>query len=217
MPRSSRHTKEELRALIVTETLDMVRRHGSRYVTARRIAQAIGYTPGMLYSAFANLQEILLHVNTVSLESLRHDCVAARLAARGPADSIRAMGIAYVDFAERHTDQFELMFKPADLTGLSRPPRLLQTIASLFCMVERDLAELAPSTDFKSRQLGARALWSAVHGTAALTLSRRLYLDGTPAGREILDASIDYFLAYWQEGRAGRQPAAPTRVAEKLP
>lgn len=200
MARRSRHTKEELQALIVEATLELVQARGSDHVTARRIAEAIGYTPGMLYAAFTNLQEILLHVNAVSLEMLHSDCTAARRGADRPEASIRAMGLAYLAFAEHHTHQFDLLFQRVEFAELNVPPTLGQRIRSLFGLIEEELAALDPAADERRLQLGARALWSGVHGTAALALSNQLYLDREHADREIVDALITRFVGSWRGG-----------------
>lgn len=200
MARRSRHTKEELQALIVEATLALVREHGHAHVTARRIAEAIGYTPGMLYAAFTNLQEILLHVNAASLETLHERCARACHEADGPEASIRAMGLAYLAFAEERTHQFDLLFQRMEPPESGLPEALSQRIRSLFLLIEGELAGLAPSAGEERVALGARALWSGVHGTAALALSRQLYLDRPHADREIVDALVTNFVESWREG-----------------
>jgi len=199
MARRSRHTKEELQALIVEATLGLVQNHGPAHVTARRIAEAIGYTPGMLYAAFTNLQEILLHVNAASLEMLHADCAAACKGAEGAEASIRAMGLAYLAFAEQRTHQFDLLFQRAEFAELDVPPALGQRIRSLFSLIEEELASLDPGADDRQLQVGARALWSGVHGTAALALSNQLYLDRDHADREIVEALITRFVGSWRQ------------------
>ena len=198
MARRSRHTREELRTLIVRSTLELVQAHGAGHVTARRIAEAIGYTPGMLYAVFTNLQEILLHVNATSLETLHEDCVRARAGADGPEASIRAMGLAYLAFAERRTHQFDLLFQRVELDDLTVPSTLSERIHSLFGLVEEELAALDPDAGESRVQIGARALWSGVHGTAALALSRQLYLEREHADREIVEALITRFVDSWR-------------------
>lgn len=198
MARRSRHTREELQALIVDETLQMVRHHGSDHVTARRIAEAIGYTPGMLYSVFTSLPEILVHVNVATLETLHDHCLEARQKADGPEASIRAMGLAYLSFAERHTHQFDLLFQRIEHEDFDMPLALAQRIRSLFALVESELALLASAASVSNCRVGARALWSGVHGTAALALSRQLYLDVEHADREIVEMLLTRFLDSWR-------------------
>ena len=199
MPRRSRHTKEELQTLIVESTLALVREHGAGDVTARRIAEAVGYTPGMLYAAFTNLQEIFLHVNAVSLGALHDLCADACREADGPEASMLAMSLAYLAFAEDNTHQFDLLFRRIERRETDLPEALSQRIRPLLVLIERQLVTLAPSADKDRVQVGARVLWSGVHGTAELALSRQLYLDRPHADRVIIEMLISSFVASWRE------------------
>ena len=199
MARQSRHTREELRELIVQAALELVSEDGAEQVTARRIAKAIGYTPGMLYTVFTNLREIFLHVNAASLETLYADCVAARDGTEEPEEALQAVGLAYLEFAERHRNQFDLLFQRHELADLTVPESLTARIRALFDLAERELATLAPSVDEATVRLGARALWSGVHGTAALALTEQLYLDGEHVDRAIVTTHIERFVDGWRE------------------
>jgi len=139
MGRRSEHTKEELHHLIVDATLKLVREKGGSNVTARQIAQAVGYTPGMLYSIFDNQQAIFLHVNVLSLDSLHAQCTRAQKKAKGPEAAIRAMGMAYLEFAAKNTNQFHLLFQPMAMPNTDIPKELGGRIQSLFELIERDL------------------------------------------------------------------------------
>ncbi|MEE9320430.1 MAG: TetR/AcrR family transcriptional regulator [Granulosicoccus sp.] len=198
MGRRSEHSREELHQLIVDATLMLVQQKGAESVTARQIAQAVGYTPGMLYSIFTNLQDIFLHVNAVGLDSLQAQCVAAQKAAKSPEDSIQSMALAYLAFAEEHTHQFNLMFRPIALAGVNTPEQLSTRIQSLFALVESELRKLDPNASDMDVSVGARALWSGVHGAAALSLTDQLYLETTHADRRIVDMMINHFVDNWQ-------------------
>ena len=198
MGRRSEHSREELHQLIVDATLQLVQQKSADNVTARQIAQAVGYTPGMLYSIFTNLQEIYLHVNAAGLESLHKLCIAAQGSACNPTDAIRAMGHAYLGFAEEHTHQFDLMFRPMALDGVSVPLVLSTRIRSLFGLVETELRQLNPQETAEAVSVGARVLWSGVHGTAALGLNDQLYLETAHADRVIVDMLINRFVESWR-------------------
>ncbi len=199
MGRRSEHSKEELHALIVNATLELVREQGAGKVTARQIAQAVGYTPGMLYSIFENLQSIFLHVNVLSLDSLYSQCMRAQKKAKGPESSIRAMGLAYLAFAESNNNQFQLMFQPMPDPRLSRPAELGSRIRALFELVEQDLLALDPDASESAIKLGARTLWSGVHGAAALSLTDQLYSEEKNADQLIVNMLISRFVDSWQK------------------
>ena len=200
MGRRSDHSREELQTLIVDATLLLVKQNGASKVTARQIARAVGYTPGMLYSIFTNLQDIFLHVNAEGVQTLFSLCIDAQRKNGNPDEAIQAMGLAYLKFAEGHTHQFDLMFSrqtQATTAGHSSPG-LTGRISSLFELVEEELRKLNAKATDEQVKLGARALWSGVHGTAALRLSDQLYHDNQHADRKIVRALIGGFLASWQ-------------------
>ncbi len=199
MGRRSEHSREELTNLIVEATLELVREKGPASVTARQIAQAVGYTPGMLYSIFENLQSIYLHVNVVSLDALYVQCRDAQKKARGPERSIRAMGLAYLKFAEQNANQFQLMFQPMSQSSSEKPIELGTRIRSLFELVEDELKKLDPAASKSALGLGARTLWSGVHGVAALSLTDQLYSDEKNSEQLIVDMLVSRFVDSWQQ------------------
>ena len=200
MGRRSDHSREELQTLIIEATLLLVKQKGASKVTARQIAQAVGYTPGMLYSIFTNLQDIFLYVNEEGVRTLFNLCIEAQRQSKNPEDAIHSMGLAYLKFAEKHTHQFDLMFSRETQGATANPssPALSGRISSLFELVEDELRTLNTSANDEQVTLGARALWSGVHGTAALNLSNQLYHDTKHADRNIVKALIGGFLASWQ-------------------
>lgn len=200
MGRRSDHSREELQTMIVEATLHLVKQNGASKVTARQIAQAVGYTPGMLYSIFTNLQDIFLHVNEEGVQTLSSLCIEAQRKSKSPEEAIQSMGLAYLKFAEKHTHQFDLMFsrQTQGPDAKRTSPALSGRISSLFELVEEELRKLNDSASDEQVKLGARALWSGVHGTAALGLSNQLYYDNKHADRDIVKALINGFLASWQ-------------------
>ena len=199
MGRRSDHSKEELKQLVIDATLDLVKEQGVALVTVRQIAQAVGYTPGMLYSIFDNLQAIFLHVNVLSLDSLYAHCVKARKKGADPEASICAMGLAYLKFAENNTHQFQLMFQPSPPSEITRPQELGQRIRSLFELIEQELTLLDPDTSESAIQLGARTLWSGVHGAAALSTTHQLYSEKKNTDRLIVKMLVSRFVESWQK------------------
>ena len=199
MGRRSDHSREELQSLILEATLDLVKEHGAEKVTARQIAQAIGYTPGTLYSVFINLQDIFLHVNELGLSTLFEQCAKAMSTQAEPFAAIRSMGIAYLEFATKNTHQFDLMFARADSPSEEAPAAIQTRIRSMFDLIEEQLKILNPDATTAQVKLGARALWSGVHGTATLRLSDQLYLDSSSSDSDVVDMLVNNFLSSWQQ------------------
>ena len=198
LARRSDHTPEELKALVIETTIDLIESTGSIKVTARQIADAIGYAPGTLYTHFANLDDIILHVNARTLAELRK-FLNERLNAHPPdagRDSLIKMGLAYLEFAQRNPHRFQLMFTPRLGKGEPLPDYLQIEIDQLFALLTARLASVG-STDSEHLELGARALWSGVHGAASLALADQLFTDMPNVEPEILELLIDQFATAW--------------------
>jgi len=205
MARRSDHTRDELEQLVVDATTELVDTHGASGVTARLIARQIGYTAGTLYTHFANLEEILLHVNARSLAQLRLACEAAVAGTKQPLTALLEMGYAYLAFAEAHPHRFELLFKQHVPLGEAVPAPLQRNIEALFELVERELARLAPDIERNVLELGVRALWSGVHGVVSLSIADQLFTRHWRADRPIVRMLITQFVASWPPPRPRRR------------
>src|SRR5690606_22351871 len=120
-------------------------------------AERVGYTPGTLYTHFANLDDIFLHVNARSLAQLRGILADAVAREATPQHAIRAMGLAYLDYARRQPHRFQLMFTPRLPAGATPPPFLQTEIERLFELLGTQLQRIAPA-DEHTLEVGVRAL-----------------------------------------------------------
>lgn len=199
MGRRSEHSRSELQELIINATGKLIDTHGADGVTARMIAEAIEYTPGMLYSVFKNLDDIFLRVNTASLEDLHSTCKKAGHEQDNPRDAILALGNAYVDFALTRQNRFELMFKPTIRNDLCAPPAYLEKSESLFRLVPEHLRQLSPNASEQDLMVGSRALWSALHGATTSVLTGRLMSEVWQADKVVAQTLISQCLAGWEQ------------------
>lgn len=199
MGRRSEHSRSELQGLIINATGELIDTQGADRVTARMIAEAIEYTPGMLYSVFKNLDDIFLQVNTASLEDLHSSCRDASQNKDNPRDAILAIGNAYVDFALSRQNRFKLMFKPTIRNDLSAPPAYLEKSESLFGLITEQLKHLSPNTTENDLMVGSRALWCGLHGATTSVLSGRLMSKVWQADKQVAQSLMSQYLVGWEQ------------------
>ena len=205
MARRSDHTKEELMDLVIDAAAALIEQHKTVKVTARQIAAAVGYTPGTLYTHFENLDDIFLHVNARSLADLRNMLSNVIAGESSPEAAIRAMGLAYLDYARAQPHRFQLMFTPRLPEGAT-PPRFLQIeIEQLFELLAAQLERIAQAGP-ETLEVGVRVLWSGVHGVASLALSDQLFASRSSIEREMVDMLVTQFVAGWRRRGAGTTP-----------
>jgi AcrR family transcriptional regulator len=187
-PPRSTYRHGDLRRALLEAGIELARRGGPDAVVLREATRRAGVVPNAAYRHFAGRQELLEAVRSAALSALAV-AMEAELAKLPPGmwpteaarASLRAIGTAYLRFAQTETGLFRTAFatptEPEDdadpakagNSGLN-PFQLLG--AALNRMVETGV--LPPE-----RRPGAEYLaWSAVHGLAMLAI------DGPLRGRD---------------------------------
>ncbi len=180
--------------MAIAALLEIVEREGAAAITARAVAESIGYTVGTLYLAFRNLDDLILHGNAKTLVEL--GALLKQAAARaGTAQArVRAMGGAYLRFAQRHPERWQLIFEHRLPDGADIPDFYLAHITALFTQVERALEPLLPDAAPGHIAKAARALWGGVHGVCILGLTGKLSVASKVSVASLADTLIDNFL-----------------------
>ena len=91
MARRADHSREELYDNALAAAQRIVETDGFRALTARSVADAIGYSPGTLYNLFENLDDLIIHLNGRTLDAL-YDRLAPDAAA--PSHGARVARVA---------------------------------------------------------------------------------------------------------------------------
>lgn len=159
---------------------------GLHGLKARDLAAEAGCALGAIYTAFDDLDELILRVNVSTLERLGAALDAA-LAGAPPSAALRALARAYLDFARREEPSWRALFEHRLAGGASAPDWYLKTRDRLFSRLETPLTEILPQRDAAAHAALARTLFSAVHGVVVLGLEQKL-ADISP---EALDCQLD--------------------------
>lgn len=177
MARRSDHTREELSALILDAASKIVATEGYSALTTRRIARDIGYTSGTLYQHFADLSDIVLHVNARTMQGLIQSMSGGHeKLTRDPASRVHAYADIYLDYVTSNRNAWDAMFAWRR-TGNEVVPewygdqidKLVMLVASCFAEIETSHRGVAPEE-------AARLVWASVHGVCALESGGRLQL-----------------------------------------
>lgn len=97
----------------------MLEEEGLRALTLRALGGRAGVSHMAAYRHFANKEALIAAIVAEGFRDLAHALRAAAGANGDPEERLLRMGVAYVRFACRHPELFQLMF------GVGRPPRLL--------------------------------------------------------------------------------------------
>ena len=195
MARRNQHSHEELQALAVQAVRELVAEQGLAKLSVRKVAERIRYTPGMLYHVFANLDDLILHANATTLDTLLAEMEAASKAP--PQQALHHMASAYLALARKQTALWQMVFMHRMHKAAPVPDWYQQRTASLFAQIEQQMARLADDQSDSAIHLAARTLWSSVHGIAVLAAENKLAVAGDVDEQAMLDSLLENYLNSW--------------------
>jgi AcrR family transcriptional regulator len=161
--------REERRRLIITTARGLAEAEGWDAVTTRRLSAEIEYSQPVLYTHFANMEELARAIAVDGFGELAETLRSARADAASTAEALSRLAHAYVDFA-RHPALYDAMFTRSTTLHFAAedtPPELEAAFAEL-----RDV--VAAHDDSPDADTLTEVFWSALHGLVTLTRNHRL-------------------------------------------
>ncbi|EKQ6358003.1 TetR/AcrR family transcriptional regulator [Pseudomonas aeruginosa] len=141
--------------------------HGVAGVSMRQISQQLGVSQMTPYKYFSNKEEILAAVRASAFRRFNERLERARTGVDARADA-RAVGQAYLDFAEQEAEAYHLMFDTYQPHASAYPEFALALHQARACMtsyVQALIDEGHLSGD--AEELG-EMFWAAAHGLVML-------------------------------------------------
>lgn len=203
MARRNDHSKEELQSMAIDATRSLISQAGYEGVSARKVANSIGYTVGTLYQNFNGIQDLILHANAFTLSSLLLELEEAYNHSASPRWRIEKVALAYLDFAQRHEKLWHAVYKLTLPQDQAIPDWYQSRIDALFSLLENALTQLDGKRSTTDIQKASRILWSSVHGICILHVGNKLFSDNIASPQELIESLIQNYLAAWlQQGTA---------------
>jgi len=189
-----------LRQALIDAALELIEERGVPALTLREVARRVGVTHAAPQRHFADRAALVAAVAEQGFHGLGAHVAAARASGRTPAQRLRALGVAYVEYALAHPAHLRVMFSP-EVADKSRHAELAAAAQAVHGALVEEIA------DGQRQGSVARgdpdelsfAAWSMVHGCAVLLV------DGQAMGRSkaaLIDAVVDRL----QLGLAPREP-----------
>jgi AcrR family transcriptional regulator len=193
--RKERH-KESLRQEILDASREILLANGYSYLSMRRIAERIEYSPTTIYLYFRNKDDILYHLCVETLERQFEMISAAGVDQSSPFLRLRAALRAYVDFGLSEPDRYKITYM-ADFSRYVSTASILEQggvadkLIELMCHRVNDaLVESGCTRDVESV---FQALWAHCHGMVSLLIG---HPDFPWAEREkLIETGLDLSLA----------------------
>ncbi|HRD45699.1 MAG TPA: TetR/AcrR family transcriptional regulator [Caulobacter sp.] len=158
----------DLRRALVDAASRILENEGPSALSLRAVAREAGVSPAAPYHHFKDKGELLDAVAHVGWDILGEGMREARESAADPRQVMTEIGVAYVQFAQRHPALYRVMYDASrDKTSL--PEGMKSDQDSAYCMVQDAFREAAgPEVPEIDVELATIAAWCAAHGLAEM-------------------------------------------------
>ena len=194
MGRRSDHSREELYDLAIDAARQIVETAGFSSLTARKVAQAIGYSPGTLYNVFDDLDDLIVHLNGQTLDAL-FDKLSTAPRTYDPEQDLQDLLGGYLDFLNKNRNLWSVLFEHKLSGGQTLPDWYLHKISRVLGLVETALARHLPGIDDATLANAARVIWASLHGICSLAESGKLQIVFDQSDQAMAEMLITCFVA----------------------
>jgi AcrR family transcriptional regulator len=198
--------REQMRENILDSAMNIIVAEGYDAVSIRRIADDVSYTPGAIYSYFADKEEIIFTLAVRAAQSFNQAFQALRFIA-DPLERLHAIGRAYLHFAIEHKDSYDLMFiMSAPIEKMTKEG--FKEGGEVFAFLRATVAECMerkylPQSD---ADFAAFAMWSFVHGIASLFIRQRMTMIPEDKYQDLIEGTFHFLMRSMSPARYGDEP-----------
>lgn len=183
MTSKAQQRKADLREKLVEAAEIRIARDGAAALRARDLAEDAGCAVGAIYTAYDDLNTLIMAVNGRTFKALGH-MVASSVDGAGDTSATHRlilMSNAYLGFAAANTNLWRALFDLQMKADDQVPDWYLLALRALFSHIARPVSELFPDQTHEELDLMVRALFSSVHGIVLLGLEQRI--SGVPLAK----------------------------------
>lgn len=197
MARRSDHSREEIKEMALDAAEAIITEKGIEGLSARKVAQQIGYTVGTLYLVFKNQDDLILHINARTLDRLYERIAIQQSNVTGKEShqqAIMNLATSYIEFAHSENHLWKTLFDhQVDKDG-KNVAWYTDRVSKLFAEVEQQLTKIAPEKTEHQIKIASRALWSGIHGVCILSIAENLDLAGIESADDLSHSLIENYI-----------------------
>jgi AcrR family transcriptional regulator len=188
--------KDSLKTRLIEAAKSRIIGGGLEGLRARDITNDAGCALGALYTAFADLDALVIEVNALTLREIDQTMLDALNGLADPAEQMHVLASTYLGFARAHEKRWRTLFDLKIPDEKSVPDWYIADQALLLTRIVGPLRLLQPEFSETELMIRARTLFAAVHGIVTISLDRRFV--GIKA--DTLDAELMRFIGLLLKG-----------------
>ena len=212
--------RTQVREKILDAALEVFATDGVQGVTMRALADAIEYSPPVIYAHFRDKEAIIQELCYRQLRSLAQQF--ANFGALDPVERLRRIGYVYADFAVEHPSHFRFLFLTphafiADGEEVAKDDPERNAYAFLKQTVKDGLAAGVFRPEYTDAEELAQICWGSAHGFMALHNVKGPdswidWRDTRKTAHRLIDATLNGIVKPEAKARANGSSARKTRA-----
>ncbi len=162
--------RAELKEKLISVAAEQIRADGLGKLRARNVTAEAGCALGALYNVFADVDDLIVHVNSRTLARLHEAVSKANEEIVEPRTKLVGLAVSYLEFARTEPALWMSLFEHRMPAGAAVPEWHLAEHAMLIQQIAEPLAALQPQLSKQQLAVRAKTLFSAVHGVVSMGL-----------------------------------------------
>lgn len=199
MGRRSDHTRDQIRDMAIAQGRQIILTDGFSDLSARRVARAIGYTVGTLYNIFEDFDDLVIHINAVTLREMMKYISSRRDPELHGLEAVQELFHLYYEYSREYYHWWLVLFEHKPVDDRPLPSWYDECITELFVYLENPLRELN-AMDPDKVSAAARILWAGIHGICILGQSGRLNIVGDQSIENMMNQMVHHYISGWMHG-----------------
>jgi len=196
MARRSEHSQEEIKTMILDAAEQVIIAQGVSALKARSVAKEIGYTVGSLYMVYANMADLILHVNARTLDAI---ILQLKQTSLNDAETVmKRLALVYMNYGVQNFNRWRLIFDDRLLADSVTPDWYQDKIDNVIIQFELGLATLKPELNALELKTTALAFFSGLQGVCAFSLKSNLDKDDMKKVEATILLLISNFIRGWR-------------------
>jgi len=196
MARRSEHSQEEIKTMILDAAEQVIIAQGVSALKARSVAKEIGYTVGSLYMVYANMADLILHVNARTLDAI---ILQLKQTSLNDAETVmERLALVYMNYGVQNFNRWRLIFDDRLLADSVTPDWYQDKIDNVIIQFELGLATLKPELNALELKTTALAFFSGLQGVCAFSLKSNLDKDDMKKVEATILLLISNFIRGWR-------------------
>ncbi len=192
MGRRNDHTRKEIKEMAIKAGLEIIEEKGFSNLSTRKVASRIGYSVGTLYNVFENFDDLVFHINALTLKDLYY-YVKEKLNSEQGAEAIKKIGASYIDYSIESSNKWNALFEYTRPPESKVPKWYLAKVNKLLTLPQQYLIPMFGGDEETAKKV-SKILWGGVHGICSLGRTHRLGGDGAGLLKAMAYSLIENYL-----------------------